>query len=261
LTTDSDALQALPGFLSLLSQSNSPDDIVRSLALGPLRPFHATAAFLASFDGVKIRLIGSYGYPPEIPTRYEIMAAAHDWPINRAISLNQLITVSFSKFFSEYPSVEIDRPIWEPFFATAKKDGLLVFIPISYRGMVRGVFGFAAVDSPLGGVTESSFFQGLTAAFCLWMHGNLDMTSTGSSDPFTQELPLLLTPRQVEILQLVEEGKSNSVIARLLGYSISTVKLDLNRAMRMLRTQERVAAAARARELQLLPANARQPAL
>jgi DNA-binding CsgD family transcriptional regulator len=253
LETREIGLESLPGFLDLLNQSSSPDDIVQSLTHGPLRQFNAIAAFLATFDGSVIRLIGSYGYPPEIPTRYEIMAAEHDWPINRAASLNEIVTVTFSNFFIEYPSVEIDRAIWEPFFAAARNDGLIAFIPLANRGLVRGVYGFAAVDPEDMSLADSNLIRGLSAAIGLWLQGVEHGRSTDNANHFTQEIPLILTERQQRILMLVEDGKSNSAISRMLDYSISTVKLDLNRAMRMLRTQDRSTAAARARALQLLP--------
>jgi len=54
------------------------------------------------------------------------------------------------------------------------------------------------------------------------------------------------------ILRLVELGKSNASIAMALGYSASTVKAEMQKALRALKVNDRVAAAKRARDLGLL---------
>ena len=66
---------------------------------------------------------------------------------------------------------------------------------------------------------------------------------------------LSLTPRQIEILELVQQGKSNTYISALLGFSQSTVKQELQRVMKLLRVNDRSAAVTRANELQLIPAS------
>jgi len=63
------------------------------------------------------------------------------------------------------------------------------------------------------------------------------------------DIALNLDGRQLEILRLVEQGRSNASIAFTLGYSESTVKQDLQRAMKVLRTKDRLDAAIQARSL------------
>ena len=53
----------------------------------------------------------------------------------------------------------------------------------------------------------------------------------------------LLTPRQLEVLQWVEEGKSNWEIGQILGCGEETVKKHLQRVYRKLRVENRMAAA------------------
>jgi DNA-binding NarL/FixJ family response regulator len=63
---------------------------------------------------------------------------------------------------------------------------------------------------------------------------------------------LHVTERQKQILRLVEVGKSNTGIALALGYSVSTIKQELQRVMRAMGVSDRTEAAARARSLGLL---------
>ena len=61
-----------------------------------------------------------------------------------------------------------------------------------------------------------------------------------------------LSGRELEVLQLVAAGKSNSRIASELFVSVGTVKTHLNNIYRKLNARSRTQAAARARELDLI---------
>jgi len=63
---------------------------------------------------------------------------------------------------------------------------------------------------------------------------------------------LVLTPREVEVLRLLAQGKSNRELARDLGISEGTVKLHVHHLLRKLGVRSRTQAALRARDLGLL---------
>ena len=67
-----------------------------------------------------------------------------------------------------------------------------------------------------------------------------------------ERLPEPLSGRELEVLQLVATGKSNSRIASELFVSVGTVKTHLNNVYRKLGTHSRTEAVARARELDLI---------
>jgi DNA-binding CsgD family transcriptional regulator len=52
---------------------------------------------------------------------------------------------------------------------------------------------------------------------------------------------------------MIGNDRTNGEIARELGYSIPTIKKDLQQIMRILGTEDRRATAGRAREIGLLP--------
>jgi two-component system nitrate/nitrite response regulator NarL len=66
------------------------------------------------------------------------------------------------------------------------------------------------------------------------------------------EQPILLTPRETEVLRAVSEGLSNKEIARELGISLHTVKFHLESLMHKLDASSRTEAVIRAMRLQLL---------
>jgi DNA-binding CsgD family transcriptional regulator len=67
------------------------------------------------------------------------------------------------------------------------------------------------------------------------------------------ELPEALSRRELEVLSLVAAGHSNREIARQLVVTVGTVKKHLNNIFGKLQVSSRTQAAARARELHLLP--------
>ena len=62
-----------------------------------------------------------------------------------------------------------------------------------------------------------------------------------------------ISERQRQILELVAFDHTNGEIAREIGYSIPTIKKDLQQIMRVLGTADRRSTAGRAREIGLLP--------
>jgi len=90
----------------------------------------------------------------------------------------------------------------------------------------------------------------VAAAVALWMShqksGVLGFDNKSSSSG------LWLTPRQAEILKLVNEGRSNSAISAHLGFSESTVKQELQRITKRLHVNSRTDAVTKALELNLL---------
>ena len=78
--------------------------------------------------------------------------------------------------------------------------------------------------------------------------------SIGADTPRTvQPLPEPLSERELEVLCLIEAGKSNREIAGQLFITIDTVKKHLTHIFRKLGVRNRTEAVAQARELGLIP--------
>jgi DNA-binding NarL/FixJ family response regulator len=71
----------------------------------------------------------------------------------------------------------------------------------------------------------------------------------GASGSLADRLHKLLTERQVDVLQLLSQGKPNKVIARDLGISEGTVKIHLAAIFRALNVRNRVEAVVASRDL------------
>ena len=65
--------------------------------------------------------------------------------------------------------------------------------------------------------------------------------------------PALLSPRELDVLRLMAEGRTNQEIADALVVSLNTVKTHVKNIHSRLEATNRTQAVARARELGLLP--------
>ena len=104
----------------------------------------------------------------------------------------------------------------------------------------------AAMQSNLSVLNERS--QGLAAALAE-LRGR--RRSATASLPRLPEAPAL-TPREVQILRLIAEGRDNDTIAAELHFSLGTIKLHVREILETLGCTTRAAAAARAVRLRLI---------
>ncbi|GGD55215.1 helix-turn-helix transcriptional regulator [Erythrobacter arachoides] len=93
------------------------------------------------------------------------------------------------------------------------------------------------------------------AGLGLWLGNRL--TPRTAALPFARNQRALaslgISPREVEVLDELAQGKANKVIARDLGISPNTVKTHVARLFEKLGAANRTEAIARARDLRLLP--------
>jgi DNA-binding CsgD family transcriptional regulator len=67
------------------------------------------------------------------------------------------------------------------------------------------------------------------------------------------ELLSCLTSREIEVLTLIDKGKSNKEIAQMLCLTISTVKTHILNIFGKLRVNKRIQAISKAKELKIIP--------
>ncbi len=245
---------ALPQFLRFLSSHPSPNDVVHALVRGPLARYSATSGALWVAAGDReLRLIGSYGNTPASDVRYSTVPTHLRLPVVESFRDGALISASLADLPGRYPLLDLDEELWAA-IRERHAQATLLDAPITSAGKAIGVVGLnldvAFEPTPL----DESFLTGVTAALGMW----LSHPATPIPEPvwLASELaePMALTQRQQDILQLVLADSSNGEIADALGYSRSTVKQELHRAMLSMRASNRLVAAERAWELGLIRA-------
>lgn len=118
--------------------------------------------------------------------------------------------------------------------------------------LARGAMGF---------IPKSSAANVTAAAIRLVLSGAVYVPPTLLTEESTQAAPppaaarpsfadFGLTARQVEIMQLISRGKSNSEIASVLDLTVGTVKMHVYRIFKVLEVANRTSAAARFSEIE-----------
>jgi DNA-binding CsgD family transcriptional regulator len=239
------------GFLQFLATFPTPDEVTRAASHGPLAQFGCKSASLWSHaNNNELVCIGGYGLEQYDFERYARISLNVSIPLTEAFITSATIVLPLSESVSQYPALAFDQEIWNEALET-NGDGDACQIPIIVNGIPIGAFSFLCDRINEWNPRSSAVLDGLAAALGLWM-SNPASKITGAPVNERHE-GLSLTPRQIEILDLVQQGKSNTYISARLGFSQSTVKQELHRVMKRLRVNNRSSAVARATELQLIP--------
>jgi DNA-binding CsgD family transcriptional regulator len=246
---DSDALMGLPAFLQLLSDRPNPNAIISVLLAGPLADFDARAGILLQADDASLALIGAVGYGPADVAGFETIPIADDLPICLAYREAEVIVTPALEALTQYTGFGDNSDRWSDMRARMPL-GSIVAAPAVSEGVAVGAYGFTCAVEREWSSLDIALLDAVSSALGIWMaHPDSGFATGVGRAPVC--VPAL-TPRQCDILALVQCGWTNAEIGGQLGYSESTVKQEVQRATRILDASDRMAAARRARELGLL---------
>lgn len=241
----------LPQFLRFMSTLPTPDNVARALLLGPLSSFDAAAVSLTRVQGEALELHGTYGYTPGEVDGYWSVPLSIPTPFSRCVREAEVIIDEIEEVTSRFEALRIDEGLWQGFMDRFGI-GQVISAPIVFQGTVIGAFGGITRSKRQWGSLDFALLDGIAAVLGLWLT-HPDTPSQRTDRLHRRDAGLLhVTTRQKQILRLVEVGKSNTAIALALGYSVSTIKQELQRVMRSMGVSDRLDAAARARSLGLL---------
>jgi LuxR family maltose regulon positive regulatory protein len=139
--------------------------------------------------------------------------------------------------------------------STGKMDEAIAWIEkgLQYaepEGIVRLFLDFGA---PMTGLLYDVAARGVNAqAIGRLLAGSVPLEKPDLYKPGTEQILEPLSKREVEVLQLIAEGQTNSDIARILVIAPNTVKKHINNIFRKLCVASRTQAVAQARMLGLL---------
>lgn len=244
------SLAGVPQLLRYLGTFPAPVDVVEALRRGPLGQCGAQAVALAIVTPTgELMNIATIGFTREEDDRYRVFPLTLDAPGTRAVASGRIEHADAEVFPAELMD-GLDEQMWRDMAARLGCVSI-VSAPIRHEGSAIGaVASFLdrpwRADSP-----EADVITAVAASLALWMAHPRSGVRT-IAVPAVREWSLAFTERQRAVLRLVEDGRSNPTIALELGTSESTVKADLQQAMRALRTSDRREAAARARRLGLV---------
>lgn len=244
------------GFIANLVNIRSVDRLAAALARGPLSRFDPKAIAVFFWHEEQFELAASWAVPDLLVHRYRFLASDKRSPVEQALRDNRFIQVRAKEFTEQCGVLKVDSDLWSEAGFDLNSELFAIFVPIYGQGEALGVLAFAAPAEV--SLDDSVTLMGLAGTIALWLFAN----QAEDDERITRDLPILerdvvpltLTERQCVILRLIEAGQSNTAIAAATGLSISTVKIELRRAMRALRSPNRRVAASTARRLELLGA-------
>ena len=195
-------------------------------------------------------LVGHWGLTPEQEAKFTLIH--EEFPLPAAEALDHALPYSLTteEITESFPLLDLRSG---PNFAVQ------LFIPIAVDGVSAGVL-VVACRNPLDWDPETwHFTRSVQALISLYLRASnrlwVPVRPLASSLTTRREL----TQRQRDVLSMLAEGTKLPVIAHLLGFSESTIKHDLSRAMRALGATNRRQALDRARQLGLIPGSADFP--
>ncbi len=226
--------------LSALSRSVHPDDVARAIVDGPGALIDAAAAVVLWHRDQELVVHGFHGYETAEMDGMAPVALTVDYPVVESFRTGQTLTLTNTAINDEYLAAWRRASHWRPLFERMPH-GSLATAPIIGNGRPVGAFGIVCATTPTWNAPEFAALDFVSHALGLWLtHPDSGVPVTepirGQTDPH-------LTPRQIAILAMVRQARTNSAIAAQLQVSVSTVKQDLTRAMAHLDTGDRRGAA------------------
>ena len=241
----------LPQFLRFLANLPEPDNVARALLLGPMSLFDTGAVSITQVRGEALELNGTYGYTPGEVDGYWRVPLSVPTPFSRCVREAEVIVDEIEEVTTNFEVLRVDQGMWDGFMERFGV-GQVISAPIVFQGMVIGAFGGITRSKRRWNSLDFALLDGISSALGLWMT-HPDTPTSRTDRLLRRDSGILdLSQRQQQILRLVEVGKSNTAIALALGYSVSTIKQELQRVMRNLGVSDRTDAAERARSLGLL---------
>jgi DNA-binding CsgD family transcriptional regulator len=238
-------------FMQYLTTFPEPDSAAQAMSRGPLSQFGCERLSIwTHLDYKELISIGYHGSDPEVAYRYLRLPLTLLTPATHAFVGSTTVILPVGEVLNRYPELRVDQDAWD-LMEQQMDNGDLVAVPIIANGAPIGAFAFLCDRQNNWNLRNTAFLDGLSAALSLWMsHPNSRAQVLPQN---AQHAQLALTPRQMEILSLVQERKSNASISAHLGFSESTIKQELQRVMKRLGVRSREHAVARCLEMQLIP--------
>lgn len=244
------AYGGIPALLEALGRSPHPDEVASALVSGPGSEFGAVSAAVLWAQRAHLAIIGSHGYRPWEADGLQILPVSGGYPLFTAFREGEVIIVNSRDMASQYPGAERPDSRWHRLMERLP-DGDHVHAPIVSDGRSVGAYVVSCHTARTWSTLDIARLSAVSHALGLWLSSPDSGFPTEIYDD--ADRGSTLSERQVRILELVRDGRTNASIAHALGISTSTVKQELARATELLAVDDRYAASERAVELGLLP--------
>ena len=231
-------------FLGYLTSKPDGDSLARALCLGPLAPLRPVAALHLGTDNARTYLepLGAFGVDGHLNGQRRIPLTWEVPPVQAFMS-GQHVTNGHADIRARYPVLtpwldghEQRHP------GRADSVATVVSTPVIYDGVAVGVSVVFIADFTTLNDHQYEHLNGASSALSLWQelrrfdqqHRVLNSPAAHSSDGAG------LSARQLDIIELIRQGRGNDGIARDLGFSVGTIKAEIQVMFTKLAASSRV---------------------
>lgn len=213
-----------------------PDDFCKEVALRGLHDSDVIAvSILTHTQNADLQIVGSYGPKTVLAMASKLVNHVEEATREKNEKSIQVVNV-----------VDSDTPL-----------GSVVLIPSTPMTFSSGVIAIYYSTKKNPDVFEINTQIALAFACEMYCSPNWGRALSGNSRPNRAGMGRLadntLTNRQRAVLELIAEGRTNERIARLLNYSVATIKNDIGAIFQFLGVSNRYAAIEEAESRSLLP--------
>ena len=244
-------MTALCLFLRTLHEHPPGQAMAEAIALGALRPMGGCAVTVhLVLEPDVATLVGSFGLlEPEI-SKSAYLSLRLPLPTPQAIATGQTFTGTGRDLMERFPLLGMDRP-WSMPLVPRLEDQHFFVAPMLRNCVPYGAI-FTAMDEPFPrGPEDWAYARAIQDICSLWGTHEIDAHTTRNNPSLGAGT--ILTDRQLRVIELLAQGRTNESIAHALGYSLSTIKADLRLLYDLLGDTNRLEVVARAKQLGLLP--------
>ena len=213
-------------FLSI--KDHSLEEILAQITLRVLAPLNASASFICEInDEHLIETLGVYGVGKGLKDKYpDLYSFNEKLPIPDAIRNRKVVWINgLPSWPDKYPSLK-DKPAVD----NAKT---YICFPIEKSGTPVAAFGIFCNSEIEPSAEIEAFLKAIGYVLSLHLYRSKDSTSNIINlvnqtrvKPAVAIESNVITDRQLLILKMMNEGRTNIVISELLGYSESTIRQE-----------------------------------
>lgn len=221
-------LKQMSEFIKFISdKDHTIEDILAHLVMVVMAPLNASSATISKLDNKNsLALAGRYGITSEISDKYpETFAMSDQLPITDAIKLDKIIVInSLPQWPEEYAEI-----LGAPY---SSSEAAFIAFPIERNSTPVAVAAIFFNTKITMDAEIELFIKAIANLLSLYLypHNNVVQISRngsrGAAHPSNENKDVELTVRQLLILRLVSEGRTNIAIGDLLKYSESTIRQE-----------------------------------
>jgi len=221
-------LSKVADFIEFLSvKEHKLEEILRQIVVRAFSHLNGTSAFISELQGGnQVKIIASFAISQESANLYESTYSLDSkLPLTDCLSDRRTVWINTLPIWpNEYPILAAS-----PYNTNEKS---FICIPIEKHGTPVAALGVFSSLKLNPDQEIEAFLRAISNILGMYIYRNevamsgIENVDDVQSTEKTQTKDLPLTERQEVILRMMSEGRTNSAIGRLMGYSESTIKQE-----------------------------------